>query len=760
MINRILARWPLVVVCLALLAAFHRLLLGEVFFWGLPSLQFYPWRNLSFEMVRSGQLPFWNPYNGAGAPLLANYQSQAFYPFTWPGLLLPLDFGMSMTVVVHLFIAAAGMWAFTGRLSLPTLGRGVSALAFGLTGYLVARLGTYPMIEAAAWLPWILWAIFSLLEDQRLRDMGWLALLVALQLLAGHAQTAWYSLLLTGLFALFWTVRWRPADWWRRWLRVAAAVILGVGIAAIQLLPTVELLQTSQRAEGVDFDFAMNFSYSPVRALNFLSPNVFGNPGDGSYVTEGAFFEDAVYIGLLPLVAAIAAIISWVLRRLRKEEHAPSQFWSVPFWAVIMMTAFIFALGNNTGIYPFLYQNVPTFDLFQAPVRWHLWTVFALSVLAGVGVTAAWERGYWLFFGTRLAVAGCIGAVVLAAIVVPAMIPAETLETDGVQVLIKAVVYTAIFGAAMGALTLLQPDRNAPRYSLWSLGVVVLVGVDMAFAAQGLNPTISASFYQRLSVVKHDTGRGYWPEGPGKAEESLKFEAYLQFADYRVAVDKWEAYRSANLPNMNILERRYLLNNFDPLRVGHFDTYINLIETDGDSQRALLQAANVDGVYLENGDKAPLDAVIARAWFVDSACWHENTAEVITAITNADWQPMAQVHLLGAGDCPPAVEANAETATVELVAEQPNSLTLDVQTEAGGYLVVADTYYPGWIAMIDSEPARIEQANLSFRAVQIPSGAHQVRFEYQPGWMLPGALVSVVSFILSVLLLRLRNPNA
>ena len=48
-----------------------------------------------------------------------------------------------------------------------------------------------------------------------------------------------------------------------------------------------------------------------------------------------------------------------------------------------MIVGFVFALGVNTPIFPFLYRNIPTFNLFQGPVRWHLWTVFGLSVLAG-----------------------------------------------------------------------------------------------------------------------------------------------------------------------------------------------------------------------------------------------------------------------------------------------------------------------------------------------------------------------------------------
>ncbi|NWG17856.1 MAG: hypothetical protein HXY41_14605, partial [Chloroflexi bacterium] len=376
-------RWPLLVLAGTLAVVFHRLLIGEVFFWGLPALQFVPWRQLAFDTLRDGYLPLWNAYSGAGAPLFANYQSALLYPFNWPGFVLPLAWQMSVTAVLHLFIAGWGMWAFTGRLGVPALGRGLSALAFGLSAYLTARLGTYPIISAAAWLPWLLWALLGVLIRGRRRDLAWLALFSGLQLLAGHAQTAWYSLLLVGAFAAWITFTRRPANW-RRLALAAGSLLLGAGIAGLQLLATGELLLQSQRSGGVGYDFAMNFSYDWKRTLNFLSPNVFGSPGDGTYITDGAFFEDAVYIGLIPLVSALAAALAWVWRRLRRLERL-AYFDTAPFWLLVVIVGFALALGKNAPIFPFLYEYIPTFDLFQAPVRWHIWTVFGLSALAGMG---------------------------------------------------------------------------------------------------------------------------------------------------------------------------------------------------------------------------------------------------------------------------------------------------------------------------------------------------------------------------------------
>ena len=757
MTDRLPSRLPLLLLGLTLLVIFHRLLLGEVFFWGLPALQFYPWREYAFDMLRGGQLPLWNPYNGAGAPLIANYQSALFYPFHWPGLVLPLAWSMSVTAVLHLLIAGWGMWAFAGRLGLPVLGRGVSALAFGLTGYLVARLGTYPAISAAAWMPWVIWAVLGILMYKRPCDVGWLALLMGLQLLAGHAQTAWYSMLLAGLMALYWLARHRPSDGWQRLAMVGAGVLLAAAVASIQLLPTVELLRTSQRSAGVDYDFAMNVSYGPARTLNFLSPNVFGNPGDGTYLTEGAFFEDAVYIGLLPLVSALAAGLGWLLRRFRRNlDELPAQ-WSIPFWLGIALVAFVFALGSNTPVFPFLFNHIPTFDLFQAPVRWHLWTVFALSVLAGIG-TQSWGRGYRLFFGTRLAVAGCIGAALLALFAVPALI--STMEdpdtAQALEVLRRAMIITGLLGAGAGALTLLQPDRDSRRYPWWGLAVLAFVAVDLAWAAWGLNPTVPAAFYDRLDTVPAGEARAYWPE---EAERAIVFDTHLLFEDYRVAAEGWQAFRASEAPNLNLIDRWPLLNNFDPLRAGPFVAYLDLIESRLPQADNLLQAAFVDTVYNDEGQRVALDGPAARAWFVEAVCWHADDESLAAALADEGWQPERQAHLVGSGECPALPQESDSVGQVVALEDRANALQIQVEAPTGGWLVLADTYYPGWTARVDGTPAEIARANLAFRAVEVPPGAQIVEFEYRPGWLLPGIFVSVAALVVMLALFRLRNPD-
>ncbi|MEO8610813.1 MAG: hypothetical protein ABI690_23150 [Chloroflexota bacterium] len=742
-------RLPLLILALTLAVLFYRLFLGETFFWGLPSLQFYPWREYAFDLLRNGQLPLWNSFNGAGAPLLANYQSALLYPLNWFGLILPLAWSMSITAVLHLFIAGWGMWALTGKLGLPILGRGISTLSFALTGYLVARLGTYPIIMAAAWIPWMLWAALGILTQPRRRDVGWLALFAGMQLLAGHAQTTWYSMLLVGAFAAWWSVTHRPIRWQPLAL-IMAGVMLGAGIAAVQLLPTGELLAQSQRSGGVDYDFAMNFSYSFPRALNLLSPNVFGTPGDGSYVLKekGAYFEDAVYIGLIPLIAALAAVFAWAWGKLRRTDR-PAYFDTVPFWILVIVVAFIFALGPNTPVFPFLYKHIPTFSLFQAPVRWHIWTVFGLSILAGIGV-GAWGHGYWLFFATRLAIAACIGAALLA-LVAPRFLPLSVTDQEGVQALIRAVIGMGILGAIAGALTLLQPELPEHRwYRLWQIVVWLVIAVDLGYAAQGLNPTTSPNLYDP-KTTNSGSFRAYWSVDAIKA---IQYDKFLPFDDYGVVSHQLDAFRSSGLANLNLIDRTPLLNNFDPLLVGSFAQYSDLIEKHPAQREKLFQAADVRAIYDETGALTPLNLPVARAWFVESACWHPDEDSMVQAMLDPAWNPTQQVQLLGEGDCPNPSKTDFQPIDVT----DENGATVIQSPAQAGWLVIADTNYPGW-SVTGSVDNRIYQANLAFKAVKVDANS-TVRFEYHPWWIWPGILVSIVSLLVLFILFRTKHPDS
>jgi hypothetical protein len=736
MTRRDIPAWlPLALIALVLLVLFRRLLAGETLFWGLPALQFYPWRQFAFEELRAGHLPTWNPYLGAGAPLLANYQTAVFYPPNWVSLLVPGPQAVSWIAVLHVMWAGVGMWLFTGALGLPPFGRGMSTLSFALSGYLIARLGSFPTADAVAWIPWIFWLAHRILVEQRWRDAGWLGLAFGMQLLAGHAQTTWYSSVGVGLYVLwqvFWTRRERRPN---ALALTSVGMMVGLAVAAVQLIPTAEYLRESQRSGGLDYATLTNLSYHPARLITLLSPNFYGTPGDGSYITRGVYFEDAACIGFIPFIAAIAAIAGWMRKRKNLSQHPT--FSTVPFWAALALLALVLAMGKHNPGFRFLYDHIPTFNAFREPVRWLILTTFSLSVLAGIG-TQHWGRGKWVVFWSRLAAAGGGGMAIMALgfLRVGHSIP------KNLEVLSKGMVVLGCWIAVAALFTLTQPiDPSPASPRVWRTAVLVFVAIDLAWMANGLNPMVPAAFFDRRDVSP-PVGRTYWYDDYrqdltfGSTDDALvPIDGYFDLTDYRRASEEWQAVRASLLPNIGMLDRVPTLNNNDPLLPSTHSQYIDLIEQLGEKAGALLQAAGVSQTYGikptgwqgENPYNASETAALAR--LVPQADWYGSDEAIQEALLDPAWNPAQTVILAGE----PVAESDAPVlANGRVVVLESDSTTQQyrVTTDGAAYLVIAQTWYPGWTATVNGDPAPLYRANLAFQAVAVPPGEADVTLAY------------------------------
>jgi hypothetical protein len=448
---------------------------------------------------------------------------------------------------------------------------------------------------------------------------------------------------------------------------------------------------------------------------------------------------------LLPLIAALVAVFGWWNKR---KIDLLAKY--VPFMMGIIVVGYVLALGQYSPIFPFLYEHVPTFDLFQAPVRWHLWTVFGLSVLAGIGATW-WQRGgRWTI---RFTVA-CFGM----ALVTLALFPFIGIGNPALGVLVRALLFMSIFGVLAGLLTLRKPEVQSPRYGRWTMFVFVVIALDLGIASWGLNPTVPAAELYHQRQYEESPLRYYWGR---EIERAIRYDTFFRFDDYRVAVERWLELRNSQLPNLNLIDRFPLFNNFDPLLDGNYARYIDLLETNLLAREQLLAAAGVVQTFDRNGQYSLPDeqnsTPVFRVRYIYSICWHETETELVNGLLDPGWDFIRQAHILGDAGCEPVDTSAAAEGQLSTYWGDANAAEFDVSVRRDGWLILADTYYPGWIATVDGESTPIYRANLMFRAVQVSRGEHRVRFEYRPGWLVPGALLSGVSLIVLLLLFRLKN---
>jgi uncharacterized membrane protein YfhO len=84
---------------------------------------------------------------------------------------------------------------------------------------------------------------------------------------------------------------------------------------------------------------------------------------------------------------------------------------------------------------------------------------------------------------------------------------------------------------------------------------------------------------------------------------------------------------------------------------------------------------------------------------------------------------------------------------VKIVSYEPERVIIEADLASEGYLILTDTYYPGWRARVDGKESPIMRANLLFRAISLPAGQHEVEFSYEPASSKIGAAVSLATLL-------------
>ncbi len=363
--------------------AFSNLILAR----GDTFLYFYPYWQAAADALRDGRIPLWNTQLFLGAPLLANSQVGFFYPLNWPvWLLLPTPYAVSASILLHLAIAGIGAYLAARR----ALGVGrwaalVTAVLFALVGYVTAQVEHINQLQGMAWLPWYLVVLggaqigsFSKNEPILLRKTAAFALLFSLQLLAGHTQTVFIS----GVMIIVWLVapvignrlavigdrsaatdhRLPVTDYRPLITSLIFGGLLALLITAVQLLPTLELAQFSNRQGGLAVNEVLSFSLNPLLLTRALLP-AYG---------QSLFSE---YTAFLPVTAVLLAMIgAWQWRWRR------GVFPALMLVAVGLFLAFgVFNPAN------WLIARLPGFNLFRVPARWLVLYAWGMALLAGAG---------------------------------------------------------------------------------------------------------------------------------------------------------------------------------------------------------------------------------------------------------------------------------------------------------------------------------------------------------------------------------------
>jgi hypothetical protein len=382
---------------------------------------YYPLTSWAAAELRAGRLPLWTPLIFGGYPIVADGEVGLLSPFQVP-LLLNLDTPTAYVTmrVLHYLIAALGLYFYARQLGANAVGAVIGGLAFAFSSFMVGHLQHDNILRTAVWLPWLLLAAERALRTVGPARAGWTAvgaLVVAFQGLGVHVQPLLMSLLAFGLAMLFgpfgragtpgasgpglsraavlgrlvYRVRgmfnrqmlvgltgtWLTS---RFWLGLTVGG-LGLGLAAVQLVPLYQLGLRSLRPGLVTYAYATSFAVSPPQILTLFFPSMFNFDVERNWAFW-APHETTVYVGVAPLLLAIVALACMRGR-------------AVAFFGLLALVSLVLALGDYLPIKPYLVVwSLPGFGYLRAPARFTLLFSLAVAVLAALGTT-------WLTFRAR-----------------------------------------------------------------------------------------------------------------------------------------------------------------------------------------------------------------------------------------------------------------------------------------------------------------------------------------------------------------------
>lgn len=719
---------------------------------------FFPLHSFAAQTVQQGELPLWNPTLFSGMSHWANYQAGVLYPLNWLAYLLarPFTYGtLELLTLVHYLIASSGSYALARwGLRLPRLPALLAGIVFPYSGFLVAHLGHYSMVAVAVWVPWLWLALTGLAQ----KPSGWwsaaTALAIFLMATGGHQQTLFYALITSGLWWLACLVRWQPAirdlyysrNWFhllstagKQLLRVGFPLTTGLLLAAPALLPSVELARRSVRGGGLSYEQASEFAVQPIALLNFVLPRAFGdNPSN--WWGPWASGEVWAYAGVVTLIFAALG-----LARAREPLR-----WAL---ATLGLLALFYALGPATPLHGWAYRFLPFADLFRAPARSLLYVDLALALLAAMGLAAVTnspqsssilQHSKRILLFTLGALALLITPLFLLAIVTSST-PTEPLvrSMQDLIVLLLWLGLTALWFWAVG-------NKLSPL--LFTPLAITLIVFDLFGVTENFNPTSEdlLTDFRHPEIVQlvreTSTTTGPWRMlgmtirwQPSSAavhglEDAGGLYDPMQPAASARALDC--ARRFPPSPLLDLLNVRFLVLREEAGSPG--DRFSRRLTT----PRGL--------VVWENPTALPRVWLAGRVTFVE-----QETA--LQRICAEDFDPRQEVLLTGNG---PAADPSVE-GRVQLNQLGLNRLSLEVETTAPAYVVLAVSSDPGWKATLDGKATPILTAYGIYQAVWVPAGHHTVVFSYWPVSLtggLMGALLGLVGMIL-LLLLALRERS-
>jgi hypothetical protein len=736
----------------------------------------------------TGIEPLWSPGMFSGMPAyFVNYQKAVPHIDTFLASALSVIYPAFPYWVI--LTGSYVMFLLMGFRSLSAL---LGAVFIGFTTYIpiIIGAGHNAKFYAFSYIPWLLSGYLLLSRYQKpLLGFFVFAIVLNLELRAGHPQVTYYFMYVLAIWWAFDTWKARRNRELPQWVR-RTGLIVAAGLFAFicNVQPYLSYYEYTpysirggsqlEKTSGLDIDYAMAWSQGWFELSTLVVPEILGgSSNEGTYWGDKTFTSGPHYLGAIAFLLALIGVF-------RSRDQTKWVFF------VSGVLTMLFSLGSNFSAFNSLFfYYMPFFSKFRAPEMWLMVSTFSFSVLAVFGAG-------WLYDTYKLKMES------VSALTVPVLLAAGT-ALIYLFVSVSALDFEKPGERNMLAMQVAQQNNVAPdnpqvrqvvsnylveqvfperekkarNDSLRTL-VFIFLGSGIVFAAALARIPFNAAMIGLVILASADligVGKRYIQYGntiPSGSTYTSALDARERSADRyiadRIYSDEGYPYRTfpvTDNPFNNAVPTYFYptIGGYSGAKLSIYQDLIeNAIYTDNGLNLPVLNMLNTrfiisnrpfsipgfntvfegdDAVVMENQN------VMAKAFFADSLVIASDPSDALNRLAN-DFDPYSFAIL----ETDPPFTVRYDTASSATVTKYDRRvIEIETRRTEPGFLVLSEIYYPaGWKAFVNGTETDIYKTNYVLRGVAVPEGSSTVRFEFYPA---THEISSAVSWIFNILLM-------
>jgi hypothetical protein len=704
-----------------------------------------PMHRILSEWAHGGIWRFWQPDVAFGHPVYAEGTGGFFHPFAF-ALFACFDWLTAHDLLYVSSFALTGVFAFAAAraLGLVPLAAGIAAVAAAFSPSVLWNAYNASYAHAIAWSAATLWAFERWDEARNAAARAWLGGAVALLFLAGYPPLAYATLVFLGIVAAVRALG-EPRTIVARALGLGGAAVIGIALAAFQVLPLLELSAQSTRRSAVD----------PVQVYPIANYLV------GLFlVNDPALYRNAFLYFLAPL-GTMLALLGVGFAPLQRNRFALSYVLAI----AVCVSA---AAGAGSVFYELFRTALPGFDRLRQLSPFLLVTVVPCAVLLATSIDAGLRQPLTRGRMASCAVTFAIGAALVAL--------AEPTHAATAFYLVTSAAVVAVAGAAV------LVGRRTGCVGV-ALGVVLAVLVVESTVVKGsyvsffpdatlaeANPLATflderlredpgarvAHLWSRMTREQHDLlVYSHW-KNPGYEKiiraNAARLVPSLNLLHDIATLDASDALPLAGVPELRAAVLAELQGRaaLAPGQRWIDRLHIRYVIADAEAKSV---AADLHPVWRD-----PTGAVQVLENPSAGAAWAKPPPDAMPLVVQPADAGADSIALRPAlASFAPAWIESAITALPFVHSERAGPI--DVELAAAGPVYVPLPAYPGWSAWLDGERAPLRLDDSFGMWLDAAAGHHQLELRFVPLAFYAGALASAGTLlgVVAVAVLRRRR---